>query len=131
MKDVIFCLILLFTVGCNQPTYVDHHDNIQVEGELLTGAVQRSPKWPTVRNKYIKQHNSCEACGSRYNLNVHHVKSFRLHPEKELDPTNLITLCRTCHLHIGHACDDKGHVNWSCENPNVREDSVKHKKGYN
>lgn len=42
-------------------------------------------------------------------VEVHHKKPFHLHPEYELDPDNLITLCEgkefsslACHLVFGH-----------------------------
>ena len=39
---------------------------------------------------------------------MHHIKPFHLYPQLELDPNNLITLCRSkywrfdCHLAVGH-----------------------------
>jgi 5-methylcytosine-specific restriction protein A len=80
----------------------------------------RSPEWHTVRNDYIKDHNYCRCCGSRDNLEVHHIKPFHLHPELELDPTNLITLCEgdnKCHFNIGHL------RNWKTFNEKVIEDA--------
>lgn len=47
-------------------------------------------------------------CGGKDKLEVHHIKPFHLHPELELDPSNLIVLCESgggglnCHLAIGH-----------------------------
>lgn len=85
----------------------------------------RSPEWPEVRNKYLKNNPTCEACGSVKNLQVHHVEPFHLHPELELDDSNLITLCMSendCHLLIGHG------DNWRCYNPTVRQDSIEFRK---
>lgn len=72
----------------------------------------RSGGWATVRNRHIEAHPRCEACGVYTELNVHHLQPFHLHPELELDPANLITLCRTHHFWLGHRGD------WSNENPN-------------
>jgi 5-methylcytosine-specific restriction enzyme A len=66
---------------------------------------KRSSKWPTVEKHFKEIHPTCEACGSKNRLNVHHCKPFHLDPALELDPSNLITLCmdtKECHLHIGH-----------------------------
>ncbi len=66
---------------------------------------KRSSKWPTVEKHFKENHPTCEACGSKNRLNVHHCKPFHLDPALELDPNNLITLCmdiKECHLHIGH-----------------------------
>jgi predicted TIM-barrel fold metal-dependent hydrolase len=70
--------------------------------------VQRSPKWDNVRKAHLKVHPKCEVCEGTKQLNVHHIKPFHLHPELELEPSNLITLCEclsygiNCHLLIGH-----------------------------
>ena len=52
----------------------------------------RSPHWPRVRLRWLVDHPTCEACGRKQMLNVHHVAPFHLHPEKELDPANLVTV---------------------------------------
>ena len=120
--SIIAVGLLLFFFRPAEEAYIEHHPPaVNADGELLAEAA-RSPKWPTVRTAFLRQHPRCEACGTRHDLNVHHVQPFHLYPDKELDPDNLITLCRPCHLKYGHACDDQGHVNWSCENPHVRED---------
>lgn len=68
----------------------------------------RSPHWPAVRKAHLEKHPACEVCGhSGEKVNVHHKLPFHLHPELELDPKNLITLCEdehfvNCHLFVGH-----------------------------
>lgn len=92
----------------------------KIQGKPLS---LRSPKWTAVRKHYILENNSCAACGCTTNLQVHHKEPFHLHPEKELDPSNFITLCEDkddkCHLIIGHLGD------WKSFNPNVVEDAAK------
>jgi len=80
--------------------------------DLLQGKAginqNRSPKWQKVRNEHLKKHPICVVCGSKVKVEVHHINPFHLHPEQELDPNNLISLCETathgiiCHLLIGH-----------------------------
>jgi 5-methylcytosine-specific restriction endonuclease McrA len=87
----------------------------------------RSSKWPDLRKSFLKSHPECAACGSKEFLEVHHIKSFRLNPELELDPKNLITLCDkpgpdNHHMYIGHL------GNFKQENPNVRTDTKKFRK---
>ena len=68
----------------------------------------RSPKWRSVRNKHIEEHNTCAACGRNKKLEVHHIEPVHLNPDRELDPTNLITLCDDpCHFVFGHLMDYK------------------------
>ena len=79
----------------------------------------RSPLWGKVRAEHLKLHPKCEACQSTKSVEVHHCKSFSDHPELELDPTNLMSLCdgpNSCHRTWGHMYD------WSRINPSVRED---------
>ena len=87
-------------------------------------AQPRSPKWPALQRKHLKLHPECEACGAKVELNVHHVKPFHLYPWLELDPENLITLCRQHHLTIGHDPDGPwgpAKPDWNAENENVRD----------
>ena len=104
--------------------------------KLLTDAVQgkpvhlRSSKWSGVRKNFLKDNPTCCACGGIDKLEVHHKQPFHLHPELELDPTNLITLCESdtkCHLQLGHLGD------WHKFNPSVERDVKKyfkqHQKG--
>jgi 5-methylcytosine-specific restriction enzyme A len=82
------------------------------KGKKPSGAM-RSPKWEGVRKKFLAKNPVCAACGETKSLEVHHIKPFHLHPEFELDETNLITLCEVasngvvCHMNVGHNGDYK------------------------
>jgi 5-methylcytosine-specific restriction endonuclease McrA len=65
----------------------------------------RSHEWGRVRKEHLAIFSDCEACSSREKLEVHHIEPFHLFPDKELDKNNLITLCKSCHLVIGHLRD--------------------------
>jgi 5-methylcytosine-specific restriction endonuclease McrA len=89
--------------------------------------VERSPEWPRVEREHLMREPTCAACGHRGpGLQVHHIKPFHLHPNLELDPNNLITLCevkgRDHHLLLGHLDE------WESYNVNVKRD-VKHHYG--
>ena len=68
----------------------------------------RAGAWPRIRREHLAKHPTCIVCGGTKLLEVHHIRPFHLHPELELDPLNLVTLCEdtkggmTCHLAIGH-----------------------------
>lgn len=79
---------------------------------------KRSKEWQAVRNEYVKAHPVCEACGEDDRLEVHHIKPFHLHPELELDPDNLIALCRECHHTFGHLKE------WMSFNVSVEKDAA-------
>lgn len=74
----------------------------------------RSPEWRAVRNEFIRLHPVCEVCGGDDDLEAHHVRPFHLHPELELDPQNLIALCRPHHYLVGHLMDWRS-FNLTCE----------------
>ena len=75
----------------------------------------RSPHWSTVERKFKATFPSCAVCDTLKKVEVHHKKPFHLHPDLELDPRNLISLCREHHQWFGHLGDYK------CSNPDVRK----------
>lgn len=82
----------------------------------------RSSHWDDVRDSYLTINAQCEACGSSKSLQVHHIVPFHVDPSKELDLSNLLTLCmdeHDCHLAIGHGGSFRHY------NPDVREDVKK------
>lgn len=85
---------------------------------------RRSPRWRSVRAEHLRKQPECQACGGTEKLQAHHIAPFHLHPELELAPGNLITLCekrgRDCHFHFGHF------HNWSLFNPVVIQDAAQY-----
>lgn len=79
----------------------------------------RSPHWGAVRAKHLQTEGACRWCGTKHCLSVHHVQPFHLHPELELEQSNLITLCeligRNCHLKRGHL------GNWKKANSEIKQ----------
>lgn len=84
--------------------------------------VRRDPRWPACRARHLARQPTCQACGSRENLEVHHVRPVHTHPDLELSPDNLITLCEgpvvNDHILFGHL------HNWKSWNPSVRFDAA-------
>lgn len=70
--------------------------------------MSRSKGWAGLRREHLLTNPTCAVCDGFLALAVHHIKPFHTHPELELDPTNLLTLCEhkkygiNCHLLIGH-----------------------------
>jgi 5-methylcytosine-specific restriction protein A len=79
----------------------------KIQGKVPSGTA-RSSKWAKIRDQHLQKNPLCAVCGGNKDLQVHHKKPFHLHPELELDPNNLVTLCEAlkkginCHLLIGH-----------------------------
>jgi hypothetical protein len=82
----------------------------------------RSGKWPKVREMHLLNYPTCTVCGTKKYLTVHHVVPVHIEPERELDFSNLMTLCEPqgggCHLLFGHL------RLWMSHNPNVASDAT-------
>lgn len=96
--------------------------NVQIVGPIREAAKifgsQRSPLWRKARAQHLKEHPECAVCGRKdIQMNVHHIKPFSVNPLLELEPSNLITLCREHHWFIGHL------LSWKSYNIDVIKDS--------
>lgn len=85
-------------------------------------AGKRSSLWPRVRGGHLLAHPECAVCGGKKKVEVHHKVPFHIDPARELDVTNLVTLCEAkrfgvnCHLFFGHL------GNYKRANPEVEQD---------
>lgn len=90
--------------------------------EYKKSPVLRSSSWHSLRDSIVKN-SRCAFCGSKVNLEVHHIKPVHLYPELELDRSNLMVLCdaegkASCHWLFGHLC------NYESYNPAVLDDAA-------
>lgn len=92
--------------------------------EVIQGkpnATRRSSQWPKCRKAKLAEQKTCEACGSKKSLEVHHIKPFHLFPDLELVQSNLMVLCEgegcNCHFTFGHL------LNWKSYNPSAVTDA--------
>jgi hypothetical protein len=89
-----------------------------------TAGSARSSDWPRVRREHLKNNPRCALCLGTKTIEVHHIRPFHLHPELELEPSNLITLCESgangivCHRAIGHL------GNYQAINPESPQDAL-------
>lgn len=85
----------------------------------LFGGKPRSGQWPRVRREHLRRFPTCAACGRSKDIEVHHVVPFSVAPDRELEPSNLLSLCADpCHLVFGHLLNFRSH------NPTVRTDAA-------
>lgn len=89
--------------------------------EVEALSVPRSSAWRKLREQHLRENPRCEACGSTKKVVPHHIVPFHLDASRELDPTNLVSLCEgstfNCHLFFGHL------KRWDRHNPRVLEDA--------
>ena|SRR3990167_10160491 len=69
-----------------------------------TFGAKRSNAWPEFRRQHIKK--ECELCGEKGKLlsplELHHLRPVHFFPLDELNPDNVVTGCRSCHLKFYH-----------------------------
>lgn len=82
--------------------------------ELTLGA--RSSGWRVVRNQAVEEIGECEVCGTKKELEAHHVVPYWINKALELVRSNLRVLCRKCHYLFGHR------YSWKSYNPTIDED---------
>lgn len=59
----------------------------------------KTPEWETIKKSILKRDGyKCKRCGVKDMLTVHHIKRWVF--TKDDSPSNLITLCRSCHYSI-------------------------------
>lgn len=68
----------------------------------------KTTRWTKMRKKILKRDKYlCQRCLHKYSelnsneLQVHHIRSRKNHPELMFDEDNLMTLCKTCNLQLG------------------------------
>lgn len=67
----------------------------------------RSPKWNAVKTAFLKKHPKCAVCETETNVEVHHIVPFHMDKTRELDTTNLMSMCKCHHFTFGHLCNWK------------------------
>lgn len=86
---------------------------------------QRASQWKRVRAEHLQKEPYCVACGRNADLIVHHVIPVSFDESKQLEPTNLITLCaQPCHIVFGHF------MNYQCYNKDVRKMAAEYKRAF-
>lgn len=92
-----------------------------VDGKTTIGR-PRSSEWPKVRKEHLKLFPTCAVCGGAENLQIHHIIPYHIDNTKELDKSNLITLCESKgsnhHILFGHL------GNFKSFNPDVEKDAA-------
>ena len=59
--------------------------------------------WQRCRRSFLKKVGKvCVVCDNKKNIQVHHKLPRHIRPDLAVDETNLIALCKSCHLRIGH-----------------------------
>lgn len=50
-----------------------------------------------LRRALLDHHDTCELCGCKKKVELHHINPKRDYPDLEFDINNLMVLCRDCH----------------------------------
>ena len=83
----------------NAPSYKPSHDTAQARG--TTAERGYDYKWQQTAKRYRKRYPLCEDCEEQGRMRraseVHHIVKHGGNPVLLYDPSNLRSLCRTCH----------------------------------
>lgn len=71
-------------------------------GRTKSNPKYRTARWMRLSEKIVKRDNyECQLCSSsKAKIDVHHIYSAYDYPELFWEETNLITLCRRCHIEV-------------------------------
>ena len=58
----------------------------------------------------LHEQQECQICGSKDNLNIHHLVHCRSYEKKYADKNNIIVLCRDCHREYHNTCSKSNPV---------------------
>ncbi len=59
---------------------------------------RNSKEWKHAKEKALKRDNyTCQICGDKNHLVVHHINDASYHRDQRYDLDNLVTLCYDCH----------------------------------
>ncbi|MFJ5751655.1 HNH endonuclease [Peribacillus frigoritolerans] len=86
-------------------------NRLNKEMQAINGEVDifyTTPEWRKLRKRIILRDGAhCHRCLIKYNiitasnLEPHHIVARSVNKELELEPTNLVTVCKTCNLQLG------------------------------
>jgi 5-methylcytosine-specific restriction endonuclease McrA len=75
--------------------FITHYSQVHDPPYPWTDRTKRGHEWPTQRKKALERDGKvCQDCGSRKNLEVHHINEDGRDHRLE----NLKTLCKSCHM---------------------------------
>ena len=106
----IICLWIYFSnSNIAKSKTLESKDNSSIFTPLQTTTYEsllQTPQWKEKRSVIlIRDHNQCQYCGNRYDLQIHH-KYYSKYPNgQKVNPWNypedaLITLCDSCHKKV-------------------------------
>lgn len=77
-------------------------------------------KWSKFLEEYWEKYpKECSICGTRRRVELHHIVPRHIAPDRIFDESNVIALCRSCHLRWGHLGD------WDMWNPYIVDDAYR------
>ena len=90
--------------GDNSPNWNSNKTNEKREKDRY---MLDSSQSDFAKKVYARDNYTCQVCGSKTNLQAHHIESYNSCVEKRSDVTNGITLCKNCHQNF-HSIYKKG-----------------------
>lgn len=85
----------LFSKGCCKSCWQKIYGKSSIK-RTSDKMKERTSQYQWLRDKYLKDHPTCEICGTKKDLDLHH-KKFR---DGDNLFSNFMTVCRNCHNYI-------------------------------
>ena len=115
------CGVLVEQGYCEQHAKERNHKSNHAPGRAAARAWYNTRQWQTLRALHIDQHPICEHCKAKGVIkqadHVDHKLSRTLCPDRELDGTNLQSLCIKCHAKKSSREQNRGQVLVVCGEP--------------
>ena len=92
----VFLSKLRGQVGSKNPRYNHNMTDDERQQQELRRKSGENRAWKASVKEHFGSH--CFLCGSTENIHVHHVESFREHPELRYNVQNGVCLCKKCHF---------------------------------
>lgn len=86
---------------CSLHRYLEAEDNLKRQQYFASATsdyqtLYASAKWKALQQSQLRNYPQCEKCGEKA-TEVHHVIPHRGNEALFYDPSNLVSLCHTCH----------------------------------
>ncbi|MBQ6220055.1 MAG: HNH endonuclease [Methanobrevibacter sp.] len=75
----------------------------QIENNIHGG--KYNWRFQSVAQELLQAEGKCQVCGSKQDLEVHHIVHGKVYDKSYTNPSNIIVLCRDCHTRYHRAYD--------------------------
>jgi len=97
---LLIIVVLIFSFLTDRNDYTTQKDLKHVPYDMYKPYKEylKSDRWKKLRKIVLnRDNNKCIVCGTRYNLQVHHLHYKGIYENMDFKTDQLVTLCKKCH----------------------------------